>query len=271
MPDRETEDDELGTTGIAGAGAAGGTAGHTAAGTAGATTAGTAGGPTAGTAGGSTAAAGHAAVEKAGTAAVGKAGTGAAGTAGGTSTGTAGGTTSPAVGTAGGFTGPPLPAGFTGATRPSISAKGALIAAAAIAAAIVAAVTAVLLLRQEPPQQTATQPSPTTITKPTPGATPGAAAPDGAWLRGRYHVFASPGWPEQDVTITSDCAACDATVTGRYGTQVLHWAGAGWAIPDQYCGEISFTPTVVVDGIVQELSVSACAQSAAHTLTRIGD
>lgn len=178
----------------------------------------------------------------------------------------AGHTAQPAGQTGTGYAGGPL----------SISTKGLLIAAAAVVAVVIAALAAFLLLRPDPPQQTATRQAPTTATNPAPGATPDAATPDaaapaGPWLRGTYRVAARSGWPEHDVTATSDCPACDATVTSAGGTLVVHSAGDGWTIPDQYCGEISFTPTVVVNGIVQELLVSACAASAAHTMTRIGD
>jgi hypothetical protein len=158
----------------------------------------------------------------------------------------------------------------------SISIKGILIAAAAIVAVIVAVVAAFFLLRPNPPQQTAAQQSPTAPASLPPGAAPpgaisGAAAPAGALLRGTYHVAAPPGWPEHDVTAASDCPACDATLTSPWATLVVHSAGDGWTIANEYCGEISFTPTVVVNGIVQEVLVSACAKSAAHTWTRVGD
>jgi hypothetical protein len=161
-------------------------------------------------------------------------------------------------------------AGPYGATS-SISIKGILIAAAAIVAVIVAVVAAFLLLRPDPPQQTAAQ-QPPPKNNPAPGTAARAdAAPSGPWLRGTYHVAAPPGWPEHDVTATSDCPSCDATVTSAWGTLVVHSAGDGWTVPNEYCGAISFTPTVVVNGIVQEMHVSACAQSAAHTWTRVGD
>jgi hypothetical protein len=153
----------------------------------------------------------------------------------------------------------------------SISIKGIVIAAAAIVAAIVAVVAAFFLLRPNPPQQTTAQQSPPTAANLPPGATSGAAAPTGALLRGTYHVAAPPGWPEHDVTAASDCPACDTTLTSPWATLVVHSAGDGWTIANEYCGEISFTPTVVVNGIVQEVLVSACAKSAAHTWTRIGD
>jgi hypothetical protein len=166
-------------------------------------------------------------------------------------------------------------AGPSGATS-SISIKGILIAAAAIVAVVVAAVAAFLLLRPNPPQQTAAQQPPTPATNlpagaTPPGATSGAAAPAGPWFRGTYNYTNTV--VSGTITVTSDCPACDATVMSEGRSAIYRWNGTGWTFAS--CKTQTFTPTAVVDGIVQELSTQdsgGCGgEGTTGTATRIGD
>ena len=182
----------------------------------------------------------------------------------------------PLTGPPPGYTGPPPP-GSTGATRPSIFTKGWLIAVAAVIAAIIAAVAAFFVLRPDPSQQRAAQQSPTTTTSPPPGATPGVATPGtappaGPWLRGTYNWQNSSG-QAGTATVTSDCPACDATITSEGRIGIYHWTGTGWTFAED-CRTETVTPIGVVNGIVQEASTQASgcgARSNTGTLTRIGD
>jgi hypothetical protein len=167
-------------------------------------------------------------------------------------------------------------AGPSGATS-SISIKGILIAAAAIVAIVIAAVAALLLLRPNPPQQTAARQSPTTPANAAPGATPpgvtsGAAAPAGPWFRGTYNYTNTV--VSGTITVTSDCPACDATVMSEGRSAIYRWNGTGWTLAS--CKTQTFTPTGVVNGIVQELSTQdsgGCGddEGTTGTATRIGD
>ncbi len=163
-------------------------------------------------------------------------------------------------------------AGHAGQHGPSVSTKGLLIAAGAFGAVVVA-VAAFFILRPDTPQQTAAQESPTTITSPLPGAIPGAAAPEGPGFRGTYNWRNSSG-QAGTVTVTSDCPTCDATATSEGRTGIYHWTGTGWTYTAD-CRTETVTPTVVVNGIVQEASTQASgcpgAGSNTGTLTRVGD
>jgi hypothetical protein len=168
-------------------------------------------------------------------------------------------------------------AGPSGATS-SISVKGILIAAAAIVAVIIAIVAAFFVLRPNPPQHTAAQQSPTTAANPTPGANPGsatsgAAAAAGPWFRGTYN-YANTS-VSGTITVTSDCPTCDATVTSEGRSAVYQWTGSGWTY-DAGCKTQTFAPTVVVNGIVQEMSTQdsgGCGGGGGTTgtATRVGD
>ncbi len=77
-------------------------------------------------------------------------------------------------------------------------------------------------------------------------------------------------------TATSDCGGCDAVVNGDGGSAVLKWNGKGWtnSAPGQ-CGPVlvTYTPTAVVNGIVQELSghFTVCDTNVTFTFIRTGD
>jgi hypothetical protein len=161
-------------------------------------------------------------------------------------------------------------AGPSGATS-SISVKGILIAAAAIVAVIIAVVAAFFVLRPNPPQQTAAQQSPTTTNNPTPGTAPGAATADGPLFRGTYTWQGSDG--NGTITVTSDCPACDVTVAGPFSTRTFNWTGTGWTSAGD-CPS-TYSPIVVVDGIVVEYSTQAlvCYGTSIGTTTgrRTGD
>jgi hypothetical protein len=173
-------------------------------------------------------------------------------------------------------------AGQPGATS-SISIKGILIAAAAIVAVVIAALAALLLLRPNPPQQTAAQQSPTTAANlppgavAPPGAAPAGATPDGPWFRGTYNYRGTSGGATSTVvgTITSNCPRCDAK---QDDGEVWQWNGTGWQKTQSIaCGSSTFTltPTVVVNGIAQELSghgLTPCGgREVQYTFTRVGD
>ncbi len=102
------------------------------------------------------------------------------------------------------------------------------------------------------------------------------------WLRGTYsernEIQTPTGHYSNNhvVKITSDCPGCNATVVGDSGTGVLQWNGSGWEHTDTaQCGPVTstFSPTVVVNGIAQELSSrwTVCDVTVTTTWTRTGD
>ena len=113
---------------------------------------------------------------------------------------------------------------------------------------------------------------------------PPAATPNGPLLRGTYRelveVRSSAGTTtaENILTIASDCPHCDVTATGSGGSVAMHWNGNGWQMqttgPICAGDTITWTPTVVVNGIVQGLSTyyATCNGTVrSSTMTRIGD
>jgi hypothetical protein len=163
-----------------------------------------------------------------------------------------------------------------------ISIKGIFIAAAAIVAILIAVVAAFFVLRPNPPQQTAAQQSPTTATKPAPGAAPATAAPAGPLLRGTYNEHNEIDYPSGHgsnnhvVKYSSDCPGCDVTAVNEMGdTGTLQWNGTGWtSTTPGSCGAVAnLTPTSVVNGIVQEASgsLTGCNFTLTTTWTRTGD
>jgi hypothetical protein len=102
-------------------------------------------------------------------------------------------------------------------------------------------------------------------------------------LRGTYRthieVRSSAGTTTGDhiVTITSDCPGCDVILVGAV-PPAYQWNGSGWqqVTTGPICpgDTVTLTPTVVVNGIVQELSTyyATCNGTVrSGTLTRIGD
>ncbi len=162
----------------------------------------------------------------------------------------------------------------TGTGR-AAAGRGKLIAAAAIGAAILAALVAFLAFRPDPPLPSAAEQSRATIPDaPPPGARPVAAPAEGPVFRGRYRSDAGP----EVLTVTSDCARCDATATAPSGTGTLRWTGAGWHGTMSFmCGpyDLTATPTEPVNGVIQALAFqttsTGCSQAFSGTMTRIGD
>ena len=156
-----------------------------------------------------------------------------------------------------------------GGSGRSILTKGRLIAAGGIVVAA-AAIIAFVAMRPDQPEPTRSSAPSTTTTSPTPGASPAVAAPAGPWLRGTYrtHYYGM----DKEVTVTSDCPACDATFIGPGPAVVAHWNGIGWTLPDLGCGNPGpLTPTVVANGTVQEFSFwNGCSHEQSGTYTRIG-
>ena len=153
--------------------------------------------------------------------------------------------------------------------------RGRLLAAGGVGAAIIAAVVGFFLLRPQPPKPTASlqSPTPTAAIAQTAGATP-AAAPAGPLFSGTYKQPNGP-WTGP---IHSDCPGCDATVTTPGGSGVLRWNGVSWEGPVAiHCGSMMMTatPTVVVNGIAQELALhvgsTPCTRGYDNTLIRVGD
>ncbi len=179
------------------------------------------------------------------------------------------------------------PAGQPGVAQPGpwISIKSVLIGVAAIVAAIIAAIAAFFVLRPDLPQQTAEQQSRSTGGDPTVGSTSGTAAtPSEPLFRGTYssHVtvtsIAGTTTNDNIGTVTSDCPRCDVTLSGSGASTTFHWNGGAWEhiTTGPICAgdPIAFTPTVVADGFVQELSYyyATCNGTVSSgTMTRIGD
>lgn len=167
---------------------------------------------------------------------------------------------------------PPVPAA-TATTK--VLSRGRLLTAGTLGAAIIAVIVAFFLLRPEPPQQTAATTPPSTITGgPTPGATPAAANAAAPMFRGTYKTNKGPNL----ATVTSDCPGCDVTVTSPGGSGQIRWNGVSWQGPIEtsVCAYVlTATPTVVVNGIAQELSYrsapSPCTRETTGTLIRTGD
>lgn len=180
------------------------------------------------------------------------------------------------------------PQGFTppGVAQPSswLSIKAVLISVAVIVAVIVAAIAAFFLLRPDPPQQTAQEQPVGTIDTPSNGATPSIATAGEPLFRGTYSsrvtVTSAAGTSTKDNigTAASDCPQCDVTLSGAGAATVFHWNGSVWEhlTEGPTCGgdSITFTPTVVADGFVQELDYyyATCNGTVSTgTMTRTGD
>ena len=116
-----------------------------------------------------------------------------------------------------------------------------------------------------------------------PGAPPrpqgSSAAP---WLRGTYaehNEIQTPGghYSNDHVTkMASDCPGCNATEVSDSGTGIWQWNGPGWThTGSAQCGPVTstLTPTVVVNGIVQEATggFTVCDVTVSTTWTRTGD
>lgn len=165
-----------------------------------------------------------------------------------------------------------------------LSIKGVLVSVAAIVAVIVAAIAAFLVLRPDPPRQTADEQSLGTAATPSDGATPSVMTASEPLFRGTYSsrvtVTSSAGVYTNDNvgTVVSDCPHCDVTLSGSGGATVFHWNGSVWEhlTEGPICAgdSITFTPTVVADGFVQELSYyyATCNGTVSSgTMTRTGD
>ncbi|BBY90650.1 hypothetical protein MGALJ_03190 [Mycobacterium gallinarum] len=165
-----------------------------------------------------------------------------------------------------------------------LSIKGVLVSVAVIVAVIVAAIAAFLVLRPDPPRQTADEQSLGTAATPSDGATPGIAASSEALFRGTYSsqvtVTSSAGTTTKNNvgTAVSDCPHCDVTLSGSGGATVFHWNGSVWEHitegPTCAGDSVTFTPTVVADGFVQELDYyyATCNGTVSTgTMTRTGD
>ena len=189
-----------------------------------------------------------------------------------------------------GFTPPSYaPQGFTppGFTQPgsALSIKAVLASIAAIVAVIVAAIAAFFVLRPDPPRQTAQEPPVGTIDTPSGGgATPGIATSSEPLFRGTYSSrvtvtsVAGTSTNENVGTVVSDCPHCDVTLSGGGPATVFHWNGNVWEHltegPTCAGDSVTFTPTVVADGFVQELDYhyATCNGTVSTgTMTRIGD
>lgn len=145
-----------------------------------------------------------------------------------------------------------------------------LVTAGALTAALIAAIATLFVLfvlRPDPPKQTVTAATP-------PTATANAAPAAGPLFSGRYKTDKGP----ELGTVTSDCPGCDVTLTSPGGSGQLRWNGVSWEGPidTRYCGPyiLTATPTVVVDGIAQELTYrsapSPCTRETTGTLIRTG-
>lgn len=160
-------------------------------------------------------------------------------------------------------------AGTPASARTPLQSRRTLITAGALTAAvIIAALLVLFVLRPDPPEQAATARPTTTPTAPTPRAA-------GPIFRGTYTNHKGPNL----ATVTSDCAGCDATLTSPGGAGDLHWNGVSWQgsidDPSYHCPYVlTVTPTVIVDGIAQELSfhaaAGACTPDLTGTLSRTG-
>src|SRR5689334_2487467 len=90
---------------------------------------------------------------------------------------------------------------------------------------------------------------------------PAANAVNDGLFSGTYAIA-----PYGDIVhVSSACPKCDAVGTGAAATAVFTWTGVGWTRAQNIegCGPVTgtVTPTAVVDGYVQELtlvSVGAC-------------
>jgi hypothetical protein len=180
------------------------------------------------------------------------------------------------------------PQGFTppGSAQPGagLSIKAILASIAAIVAVIVAAIAAFFVMRPDPPRQTAQEQPVGTIETPSAGATPGVATSSEPLFRGTYSsrvtVTSAAGVSTKDNvgTAVSDCPRCDVTLSGAGGSTTFHWNGGAWEQqttgPTCAGDTITFTPTVVADGFVQDLDYyyATCNGTVSTgTMTRVGD
>jgi len=169
-----------------------------------------------------------------------------------------------------------------------LSIKAVLISVAAIAAVIVAAIAAFFVLRPDPPRQTAQkqqEQAAGTINTPSGGGTPSITTLGEPLFRGTYSSrvtvtsVAGVSTNENVGTAVSDCPHCDVTLSGGGGpATVFHWNGGAWEHftegPTCAGDPITFTPTVVADGFVQELDYyyATCNGTVSTgTMTRVGD
>lgn len=192
-----------------------------------------------------------------------------------------------------GFTPPSYaPQGFTPprSAQPGagLSIKAILASIAAIVAVIVAALAAFFVLRPDPQRQTAQEQQEQaagTINTPSGGGpTPSIATSGEPLFRGTYRSQVTVTSPagvstnENVGTAASDCPQCDVTLSGAGASTTFHWNGGAWEHftegPTCAGDRITFTPTVVADGFVQELDYyyATCNGTVSTgTMTRIGD
>jgi hypothetical protein len=101
-------------------------------------------------------------------------------------------------------------------------------------------------------------------------ASPGVASAANTGLFSGTYVIAPFG---DTVHVTSECPECDAVGTGPSATVVMNWNGVGWQRTQEIagCGTATGvgTPTVVVDGYVQELTLVSVGTCPAANLTAV--
>ena len=110
--------------------------------------------------------------------------------------------------------------------------------------------------------------------QPAPASSTPASAPAGPLFRGTYKYDNGP-WTGP---VYSDCPGCDATMVSPGGSGVVRWNGTSYqGTLNVSCGSLDFTgtPTVVVNGIAQELTVNFVAhgghQVTSRLMIRVGD
>jgi hypothetical protein len=145
-----------------------------------------------------------------------------------------------------------------------------LIATAAVIVAVIVAVAAFLVLRPDPSQQTGAQQSPTGANA-TPGAATADAVPTAPAINGTYRIHSDIEYSNWDRVEPWRCDPGDC--------KGIKWNGTNFqsVVADICSPNPAPYTTVVVDGIVQEMSrsytcnyvVKTGVQS--ETWTRIGD
>ena len=110
--------------------------------------------------------------------------------------------------------------------------------------------------------------------QPTPTGSAPPAAPPGPLFRGTYKFDNGP-WTGP---VNSDCPGCDATMVTPGGSGVVRWNGTSYqGTLKVSCGSLAFTgtPTVVANGVVQELAVNiiatGCHEVTSRLMIRVGD
>jgi hypothetical protein len=167
-----------------------------------------------------------------------------------------------------------------------VGTTGKLLAAAGVCGAVVIGVSTFMYLRPDSPEanriSAPTTSTTTTTTTPPPVALP-PPPPEGPILRGTYSATVSfrTATVHQVVSISSDCARCDVTVTADGHTGTATWNGTGWerTTSNGACSiRSAYIPVEVVDGIVQTFNVDGevfpgCGTTgpATGSATRTGD